>query len=70
MPLEQIAAALGCSTATARVRLHRARRRLSEVCRADCACEPATDGPPVCTPKTPRHSSKARDAKPARARRS
>jgi RNA polymerase sigma-70 factor, ECF subfamily len=70
MPLEQIAAALGCSTATARVRLHRARRRLSEVCRAECACEPATDGTPVCAPKKPQRSSKARDAKPARARRS
>jgi len=69
MPLEQVAAALGCSTATARVRLHRARRRLREVCRADCACEPATDGTPVCAPKSPKRSSQARDAKPARARR-
>jgi RNA polymerase sigma-70 factor (ECF subfamily) len=69
MPLEQIAAALGCSTATARVRLHRARRRLGEVCRAECACEPATDGTPVCEPRRPKRSSKARGAKPARARR-
>jgi RNA polymerase sigma-70 factor, ECF subfamily len=69
MPLAQVAAALGCSTATARVRLHRARRRLSEVCRAECACEPATDGTPVCEPKRPKRSSKARGAKPARARR-
>jgi RNA polymerase sigma-70 factor (ECF subfamily) len=65
MALEQIAAALGCSTATARVRLHRARRRLSEVCRADCAGESAADGTPVCTPKKPQRSSKERAEKPA-----
>lgn len=69
MPLEQVATALGCSTATARVRLHRARKRLREVCRADCACEPAADGALVCAPKSPKRSSNARDAKPARARR-
>jgi RNA polymerase sigma-70 factor (ECF subfamily) len=63
MPLEQVAAALGCSTATARVRLHRARKRLSEVCRADCAYEPATDGAPVCTPKKPQRSSNVRGVK-------
>ena len=69
MPLEEVAAALGCSTATARVRLHRARRRLGEVCRADCACEQVTDGVPVCAPKSPNRWSKTRGAKPARARR-
>jgi RNA polymerase sigma-70 factor, ECF subfamily len=69
MPLEEVAAALGCSTAAARVRLHRARRRLREVCRADCAYESATDGTRVCAPKGPKHSSKARGVKPARARR-
>lgn len=67
MPLEQVATALGCSTATARVRLHRARRRLRDVCRADCACEPATDGTPVCAPKRPKRPSTARSLKPARA---
>ena len=69
MPLEEVATALGCSTATARVRLHRARKRLSEVCRADCACEAATDGTLVCAPKGSTRSSKARDAKSARERR-
>lgn len=51
MSLERVAAALGCSVGTAKVRLHRARRRLAEVCRANCACEPGTGGTPLCTPK-------------------
>jgi RNA polymerase sigma-70 factor (ECF subfamily) len=53
MPLEQIAAVLDCSMGTARVRLHRARKRLAELCRADCTCEPGADGAPVCAPKEP-----------------
>jgi RNA polymerase sigma-70 factor (ECF subfamily) len=54
MPLEQAAAALGCSPATAKVRLHRARRRLGERCRSDCVCEPGSDGNSSCAPKTRR----------------
>jgi RNA polymerase sigma-70 factor (ECF subfamily) len=54
MPLEQAAAALGCSPATAKVRLHRARRRLGEHCRSDCVCEPGSDGTSSCTPKARR----------------
>jgi RNA polymerase sigma-70 factor (ECF subfamily) len=70
MPLEDVAAALDCSTATARVRLHRARKRLGEVCRADCACEVAPDGVSICAPKRPRRAATTRDEahKPTRRR--
>lgn len=51
MPIEQAAMALGCSVGTAKVRLHRARRRLAEICRAECASEVAPDGTTLCTPR-------------------
>ncbi len=50
MPLAEAATALGCSPGAAKVRLHRARRLLAALCRADCACERGMDGP-LCTPK-------------------
>lgn len=51
MPLEQVAAALGCSIPTAKVRLHRARCRLAALCRAECHAEPGTEGTPDCRPR-------------------
>lgn len=52
MPLEQAATLLGCSVATAKVRLHRARRRVAETCRAECVSEAGLDGTTLCTPKS------------------
>lgn len=68
MPLDQVAAQLGCSVGTAKVRLHRARRRLGEVCRADCACDAGPEGALLCTPNTRSSTSanRAPAAKPAR----
>jgi RNA polymerase sigma-70 factor (ECF subfamily) len=51
MPLDRAAPALGCSAGTAKVRLHRARRRLAEACRAECVGDTAADGAPLCTRK-------------------
>ena len=51
MPLDQAAAMLGCSPGAAKVRLHRARRRLAERCRAECSPEIGSDGTLLCTPK-------------------
>ena len=51
MPLEQAAALLGCSVATAKVRLHRARRRVAETCRKVCVSEVGPEGTTLCTPK-------------------
>jgi RNA polymerase sigma-70 factor (ECF subfamily) len=50
MPLDQAAATLGCSPGAAKVRLHRARRRLAERCRADCRSDTGPDGTVLCTP--------------------
>ena len=54
MPIEQAAAVLGSSVGTAKVRLHRARRRVAEICRAECMSEIGLDGTTLCTPKRPR----------------
>jgi len=51
LPLAEVAAELGCSTGAAKVRLHRARRRLGEICREDCESEFGSDGEVACTPK-------------------
>lgn len=51
MPLDEVARVLGCSPGTAKVRLHRARRRVAETCRAGCVPEVGLDGTTVCTPK-------------------
>jgi RNA polymerase sigma-70 factor (ECF subfamily) len=50
MPLNEVARVLGCSPGTAKVRLHRARRRVAETCRAECVPEVGLDGTTVCTP--------------------
>jgi RNA polymerase sigma-70 factor (ECF subfamily) len=51
MSLAQASAALGCSVGAAKVRLHRARRRLAERCRAECIGETGAGGAVLCTPK-------------------
>ena len=51
LSLEEVAAELGCSVGAAKVRLHRARRRLGEICRDECVREVGPDGEVVCTPK-------------------
>jgi RNA polymerase sigma-70 factor (ECF subfamily) len=51
VPLEQAARSLGCSVGTAKVRLHRGRRRLVALCRADCSSEAGIDGTTLCTPR-------------------
>lgn len=51
MPLKEVALALSCSPGTAKVRLHRARRHLAEICRRGCIRETATDGGTLCAPK-------------------
>ena len=52
IPLAQAAASLGCSVATAKVRLHRGRRRLAQFCRTECTSEIGPDGTTLCTPNT------------------
>ncbi len=52
MPLDEVARVLRCSSGTAKVRLHRARRRVAEACRAGCLPEVGLDGTTVCTPKS------------------
>jgi hypothetical protein len=51
MAVPDLAAALGCSPGAAKVRLHRARRRLSEICRAGCIADREPDGSYVCEPR-------------------
>jgi RNA polymerase sigma-70 factor (ECF subfamily) len=51
VPLEQAARALGCSVGAAKVRLHRGRRRLAALCRADCSSVAGIDGSTLCTPR-------------------
>jgi RNA polymerase sigma-70 factor (ECF subfamily) len=51
LSLEQIAAEFGCSVGAAKVRLHRARRKLGEICRDVCVREVGRDGEVICTPK-------------------
>jgi RNA polymerase sigma-70 factor (ECF subfamily) len=48
--LEHAAASLGCSVGAAKVRLHRARRRLAALCRAECAHDHGANGTPLCSP--------------------
>jgi RNA polymerase sigma-70 factor (ECF subfamily) len=68
MPIEQAATACGCSAGTAKVRLHRGRRRVTEICRADCESTPGADGTILCSPKRIRTSktSGARRRRPVR----
>jgi len=50
--LERAAASLGCARGAAKVRLHRARRRLAELCRAECTSDEGPDGTTLCSPTT------------------
>jgi RNA polymerase sigma-70 factor (ECF subfamily) len=71
MPLDEVARVLGCSAGTAKVRLHRARRQLGEICRAECESDTAPGGTLLCSPKvSSRRLLKTAPArKPARPRR-
>lgn len=51
MPLDEVAKALDCSVGAAKVRLHRARRQLAEICRAECECDRGPEGTLLCSPK-------------------
>jgi RNA polymerase sigma-70 factor (ECF subfamily) len=51
MPLDEVAKALDCSVGAAKVRLHRARRQLAEICRAECECDSGPEGTLLCSPK-------------------
>ena len=57
LTLAEVAAELGCSLGAAKVRLHRARRRLGEICRDECVSEVGLDGEVICTPRTGRAES-------------
>lgn len=52
IPLEQAAATLGCSVGAAKVRLHRGRRHLAELCRTECTSDAGPDGTTLCSPTT------------------
>lgn len=58
IPLERAASTVGCSIGAAKVRLHRARRRLAEICRADCESDTASDGSLLCNATSAVTSSK------------
>jgi RNA polymerase sigma-70 factor (ECF subfamily) len=51
MPLDEVAKALHCSVGAAKVRLHRARRQLAEICRAECECDTGPEGTLLCSPR-------------------
>jgi RNA polymerase sigma-70 factor (ECF subfamily) len=51
-PLARVAAALGCSIGAAKVRLHRARRRVAEICSAKCEKHIGAEGTTLCSPRT------------------
>ncbi|MGD0947889.1 MAG: RNA polymerase sigma factor [Candidatus Binatia bacterium] len=51
MPLDEVAKALDCSVGAAKVRLHRARRQLAEICRAECECDSGPEGTLLCSHK-------------------
>jgi RNA polymerase sigma-70 factor (ECF subfamily) len=53
MPNPRIAEALGCSVATVKIRVHRARNRLRETLRRNCSFECDERGVFVCEPKPP-----------------
>jgi RNA polymerase sigma-70 factor (ECF subfamily) len=53
MSLDEVAKALGCSVGAAKVRLHRARRQLAEICRAECECDGGPEGTLLCSRKVP-----------------
>lgn len=51
LSLERTAQALGCSVGAVKVRLHRGRRRVAELCRADCVTDVGAQGERICAPK-------------------
>jgi DNA-directed RNA polymerase specialized sigma24 family protein len=57
-PLADVAEALNCSLSAAKVRVHRGRRRLGEICRSECTQETASDGTLVCVAKRPTRTGK------------
>ena len=63
MPLDEVARALDCSVGAAKVRLHRARRQLAEICRAECECGTSPEGNLSCSPKV--SSRRSADIAPA-----
>jgi DNA-directed RNA polymerase specialized sigma24 family protein len=52
LPLEQVAQVMGSSLGATKVRLHRARKRFAEICRADCAHFVNQDGVLSCQLKS------------------
>jgi len=67
--LERAAATLGCSVGAAKVRLHRARRHLAELCRAECRSETGAAEAILCTPRTTPVPPPAEMARPPRRKR-
>jgi len=63
MPLDEVAKALDCSVGAAKVRLHRARRQLAAICRAECECDTGPEGTLLCSPKVA--SRRSADTAPA-----
>jgi RNA polymerase sigma-70 factor (ECF subfamily) len=65
LSLERTARRLGCSVGAVKVRLHRGRRRLAELCRAECMEDVGPRGDRICAPKPcgdgPRSQEEARD---------
>jgi RNA polymerase sigma-70 factor (ECF subfamily) len=51
LTVPEIAAVLGESVGTVKIRLHRARRKLQEIMQIGCAVSESTDGLPLCQPK-------------------
>jgi len=71
MSIEQAAAACNCSLGAAKVRLHRARRRVAEICRSDCESTAGAGDAILCSPKraTTPATTGARTGRSARRRR-
>jgi RNA polymerase sigma-70 factor (ECF subfamily) len=68
MPLDEVAKVLDCSVGAAKVRLHRARRQLAEICRAECERDIGSEGTVLCSPKVSsrRSTDTALAGRPAR----
>ena len=49
--LERTAHLLGCSVGAVKVRLHRGRRRLAALCRAECVADVGPQGDRICAPR-------------------
>ena len=55
LPLEQVAEVMGSSLGATKVRLHRARKRFAEICRAECEQFYNEDGVLSCQLKSTTH---------------